>query len=132
MEVQTPAEQKVPLRQSPSIWQSPAHWVVEQAKGEQSWVCLAGQAPWLLQKAGSVATLSSQEASRHWVSAPGKVQDTPLAPLQEPTQGPSPVQAGRPFWGSPTTGRQVPSLPWALQASHWPLQGLSQHTPSTQ
>jgi hypothetical protein len=33
--------------------------------------------------------------------------------------------------GAPTTGVQVPSLPLTLQASHWPLQGESQHTPST-
>jgi hypothetical protein len=34
--------------------------------------------------------------------------------------------------GTPSTGVQVPNFPETSQASHWPSQAVSQHTPSTQ
>ena len=54
-------------------------------------------------------------------------------PSQAPPQEvPSVSQAARPPWGAPATGVQVPSLPAASQASHWPPQAWLQHTPSVQ
>jgi hypothetical protein len=45
---------------------------------------------------------------------------------------PSPSQATRLPRGAPVTGVHVPALPETSQASHWPGQAPSQHTPSTQ
>jgi hypothetical protein len=49
-----------------------------------------------------------------------------------PQSVPSVAQALRPPRGAPATGEQVPSCPLSAQASHWPLQVVSQQTPSTQ
>ena len=40
-------------------------------------------------------------------------------------------QAVLPPWGAPVVGKQVPSWPLTSQASHWPVQVVSQQTPST-
>jgi hypothetical protein len=54
-------------------------------------------------------------------------------PSQLPPQAePSVVQAVRAPCGAPATGVQVPLLPATSQAWHWPLQAVSQQTPSTQ
>jgi hypothetical protein len=39
---------------------------------------------------------------------------------------------GRDAGGSPTTAVQVPAEPFRLHDEHWPVQAVSQHTPSTQ
>jgi len=56
-----------------------------------------------------------------------------LTPLHEPPQVmPAPVQALRGATGAPETALHTPSEPGTLQASHWPVQVVSQQTPSTQ
>ena len=42
------------------------------------------------------------------------------------------MQAGREPTGEPVTVEQTPGVAARLQASHWPLQSLLQHTPSVQ
>jgi hypothetical protein len=54
-------------------------------------------------------------------------------PSQAPAHSePSLAQAGRAPCGVPATATQVPALPATSQAWHWPLQAVSQQTPSTQ
>lgn len=56
-----------------------------------------------------------------------------FVPLQAPPQlDPSLVHAVRSPWGAPVAATQVPTLPVTSQASHCPLQPVSQHTPSAQ
>jgi len=52
------------------------------------------------------------------------------SPPQLPLQGPVPRQAGRVPTGSPSTVLQIPADPATLQAWHWALQLVLQHTPS--
>jgi hypothetical protein len=60
-------------------------------------------------------------------------QRSPTVPSQLPAQTvPSLAHAWREPTGAPTTGMQLPSLPATLHASHWPVHGSVQHTPSTQ
>jgi hypothetical protein len=54
-------------------------------------------------------------------------------PSQVPAQAvPSVAQGGRMPCGAPAIVSHVPSSPGTLHAWHWPVQGLEQHTPSTQ
>lgn len=57
-------------------------------------------------------------------------------PLHVPEQAGSPPHSARAGcavrWGVPVTGAQVPIEPFMSQASHCPVQALSQQTPSTQ
>ena len=53
-------------------------------------------------------------------------------PSQVPPQAPVPLHAERPPRGAPVTAVQVPTAFATSQASHWPLQAWSQHTPSAQ
>ncbi len=56
-----------------------------------------------------------------------------LVPSQVPAQTvPSLLHAGLPAAGGPVTAVHVPTLPATLHDSHWPLQSVSQQTPSTQ
>jgi hypothetical protein len=56
-----------------------------------------------------------------------------MVPSQTPPQMvPSLAHAWREPTGEPTTGMQLPSLLATLHASHCPVQGWVQHTPSTQ
>jgi hypothetical protein len=60
------------------------------------------------------------------------VQETRAVPSQVPPQAPVPLHAERVPWGAPDTAVQVPTAMGTSQASHWPLQAWSQHTPSAQ
>jgi hypothetical protein len=71
---------------------------------------------------------SAQVAAPQATSLPGQVAQWVVTPSQEAAQGPLPGQAGRPGAGAPLTATQVP----LAQDSHWPGQGRSQQTPSTQ
>ena len=71
----------------------------------------------------------AQYGTPHTVDGEGSVHAVRLAPSQRPPQAPAESHAGRPARGLPLTGLQTPA---ALQASHWPVQAVSQHTPSTQ
>jgi hypothetical protein len=65
------------------------------------------------------------------VAAEGNTQPLRSVPLQVAAQlEPSPVQAARVPRGAPLTALQAPTKPGTLQASHWPMQGTSQHTVS--
>jgi hypothetical protein len=66
------------------------------------------------------------------VLAVGYVQLLRVVPSQVLPHVPEPAQFFRDAWGAPTTAVQVPTSPPTSQASHWPLQALLQHTPSTQ
>jgi hypothetical protein len=80
-----------------------------------------------------VATPPTQLAPRQVTPASGKAQATRLEPSQAPPQAePSEAHCGRPLTGAPTTGEQVPVSTPRLHASHWPVQPVSQQTPSTQ
>jgi len=74
-----------------------------------------------------------QDGSRHVVPLPGYVQAAGWIPSHVPAQTePSEAQAVRALRGPPATDVQVPTLPFSAQASHWPVQAVSQQTPSTQ
>jgi len=90
----------------------------------------APQTPMPLHTPAGVKVVPSQRAPEHSVLPPGKLQAVRSVPLQLPAQAPVPAQASRPLRGAPVTAVQVPGV--ALQASHWPLQAWSQHTPSAQ
>jgi hypothetical protein len=75
----------------------------------------------------------SQLAGRHSVPLAGKAHALRFAGSQLPLQlEPSPAHAVREPTGAPLTPLQVPARFATLQASHWPLHGALQHTPSTQ
>jgi hypothetical protein len=60
------------------------------------------------------------------------VQEAVRVPSQVPEQtDPSAAQAARVPWGAPEAAVQVPALPATSQASHCPLQEVSQQKPST-
>lgn len=59
----------------------------------------------------------------------------PSVPLQVGPQvepAPAPLHATRAPWGEPVTALQVPTEPVTSHAWHWPLQPVSQQSPSTQ
>ena len=60
------------------------------------------------------------------------MQEVRAVPSQVPPQAPEPLQAERVPRGAPVTAVQVPTAMATSQASHWPLQAWSQHTPSAQ
>jgi hypothetical protein len=83
--------------------------------------------------AAKVATLLVQLAARQETVVSGKVQAVRLALVQEPWQVPVPAQTVRVPRGAPeATAVQCPAVLVSAQASHCPLQALSQQTPSTQ
>jgi hypothetical protein len=90
---------------------------------------MAGQLPALSQEAATVATPPAQEPARQALE--GKAQAVRLAPSQTPPQAEPSVPHGvRAPAGDPILAEQIPTRPATLQASHWPLQVLSQQTPS--
>jgi hypothetical protein len=130
--VQTPAEHQLPGLQSVSALQLPAHDVGPQVNGVQSCVWTGGHAPAPLQPAASVAVLPVHEAARQEVELPGYVHDAVCVPSQLPPHAvPSVAQAVRVPCGAPVVAEHVPTLPVLSHAWHWPLQAVSQQTPST-
>jgi hypothetical protein len=85
-----------------------------------------------LQTLGAVPTPFEQEPAAQEVSAPGYVHESALTPSQRPPHGVVPVQPARGARGMPLIARHVPAFDGSLQASHFPLHALSQHTLSTQ
>jgi hypothetical protein len=63
---------------------------------------------------------------------PGNLHARPSVPSHWALQGAVPPHAARFPRGAPLTIRHVPALLGSLHAEHWPVQALSQHTPSTQ
>jgi hypothetical protein len=124
----------LPDAQSPSTAQVVLQAVAPHVYAPQDCVVRAGHEPAPAQLAGSVSTPFVQEAPRHWVAPPGYPQAVALDPLQVPPQTePSVAQAAREPCGAPElTVVQVPTLLVTSHAWHWPLQALSQQTPSTQ
>jgi hypothetical protein len=101
--------------------------------GSQAWVWIGGHAPAPLQLAARVAVPPEHDASRQEVEAVGYAHVARPVPSQAPPHiEPSLAHAARPFTGAPVTGEQVPAFPARLHASHWPLQAVSQQTPSAQ
>jgi hypothetical protein len=93
----------------------------------------AGHTPEPLQTLAADAVPSLHVPARHSTPEPGKAQASGVTPSHDPLQlVPSPAQGARPPCGAPLTGVQVPALAGTSQASHWPLQSVSQQTPSTQ
>jgi hypothetical protein len=87
------------------------------------------------QKDSTSATPFLQEATWHETPGPGYVQARVVTPSQTPPQAvPAPAHPARPWGGCwfAGIGVHLPSVPASAHASHWPLQSLSQHTPSTQ
>jgi hypothetical protein len=74
----------------------------------------------------------AQYAVPHVVEAFGRSHALGFEPLHVPAQAPDPTHAARPLRGRPATVLHWPTLPNWLHAWHWPVQSLSQHTPSTQ
>jgi len=113
--------------------QLPAHAVGPHVFGAQETSCSGGHEPLPSHDAASTAMPELQDGSRHVVPLPGYVQAAGWIPSQVPAQTePSEAQAVRALRGPPATGVQVPTLPLSAQASHWPVQAVSQQTPSTQ
>jgi hypothetical protein len=132
-EWQAPDTQKPPCSQSASAAQLVLQALAPQAYALQLDCCDAGQCPEPSQNEAAEATAFEQDAARHWLAPVGYAQAVRDDPSQEPPQAdPSVAHAVRPPRGSPTTAPQTPALPATLQASHWPLQAVSQQTPSTQ
>jgi len=131
--VHTPAEQKWPVAHCPSIKQLPMHCEGPHVDGAQSCVSTAGHLPSPRQKASSVATPLVQLAARQRVLEPGSVQAARSWPPHVPLQRlESPAHAVRAPCGAPTTAEQVPlAAPPVSHASHCPVHGVSQQTPST-
>jgi hypothetical protein len=87
-----------------------------------------------------VGTHAPDPLQRLWVSVPSVQEAGPSqilslcgyshmsgrTPVHDPPHVPVPSQAGRPFFGGPVTGLHVPAVPAPSQASHCPLQALSQ------
>jgi hypothetical protein len=119
--------------QSGSTVQPDVQAVAPQACGAHGSVWSAGQWPAPSHDAETVATPAEHEAARQDLAAPGKAQAVRSVPSQVPPQTvPSDSQARRVPTGAPATAVQVPTrLAWS-QASHWPVQALSQQTPSAQ
>ena len=92
----------------------------------------AVQAPAPLHTVGLVTLPLAQDPAVHVVVPPGKPHLVASVPVQVPLHGAVPLQAVRVPRGLPDTGEHVPILLGSLQLSHWPLQALLQHTPSTQ
>jgi hypothetical protein len=123
--------------QSASLRHVAAHASPEQAKGVHFAVTASSHAPLPLQLPAIVATPFAHEAARHFVVCPTKPPHRSCTtPSQVPAEHAFPAlaggQAGRPFWGAPTTGTHVPDSPLTLHASHIPVHVVLQQTPSTQ
>ena len=132
-ERQAPATQSEPAEQSPSEEQALLQAFGPQMYAPQLDCVRAGQLPAPSHEAAAVEIPAEQLEARHCVAALGYAQTVREEPSQVPPQAlPSVAQAGRPSRGSPTTAVQTPTLPPTLHASHWPLQAVSQQTPSTQ
>jgi hypothetical protein len=107
---------------------------VEHRYAPQLPVVAVAQVPRPSQNEVGVNEVPLHVAAAHTVDVPGAA---PQLVRDESShlawQAPVPLQAGRvPRGGPESTGVQVPSLPETLQASHWPVHALLQHTPSTQ
>jgi hypothetical protein len=97
----------------------------------------ASQLPLPLHTPAAVATPSVHEATRHDVVGPKKpAQVSRVVPSQLAALHAFPElaawHAGRPFTGAPSTGMHVPVALVTLHASHCPVHGVLQQTPSTQ
>jgi hypothetical protein len=85
----------------------------------------------------SVAIPLVQAAAPHGVAEPTKlwqlvgVMPSQIAVAHTLPASP-PWQAARALCGVPTIGVHVPTVPAPSHASHWPVHGALQHTPSTQ
>jgi hypothetical protein len=108
------------------------------AKGEHEEVSADGtQAPSPLQRGAARNVVPSQLPGPHVFSGP-LANAAHLVRSFDPSHAsaaqtlPPSAHAGLPARGAPSTGEQVPSAPGTLQASHWPAQDVSQHTPSAQ
>ena len=85
------------------------------------------------QKAIPVSTPPVHEAAAQLVDVPLiEAHLVRSAPSQAAWQAPDPEQAVRAPCTAPATATHVPTLPPTSHASHWPVQALSQQTPSTQ
>jgi hypothetical protein len=127
-----PSRQKLPIAHSTSVSQLVRHAVDEQAKRPQSRERAGEQAPRPSQVAAWVSVPFMHEGMPHWTWSLGNAQVRRLEPSHAPAQVPVPVQARRLPRGVPRTGEQVPRASGLSQASHWPVQAVLQHTPSTQ
>ena len=94
-------------------------------------VVAAVQAPAPLQTDAVVPIAFAQLAAVHTVALPGYKHALRNVPSQVPRHV-VPAQAARVPRGPPITGTHWPTFPASAQASHWPVQARSQHTPSTQ
>jgi hypothetical protein len=96
----------------------------------------AGHAPRPSHVAASVAWPAAHDAARQLTVSPVKpvhvVRSIPSHFAAAHTSPFPPAHAGRAPMGAPTIGVQVPSVPIALHASHWPPQPALQQTPSVQ
>jgi hypothetical protein len=128
-----PAEQKLPGTHWASVVQLPRQAVAPHRNSPQGWVAGAGQAPWPLHPAASVAVPAAHVGARQLMDPPGYAQAEVEVPSQAPRHRlPSVAQGCLPARGLPETGLQMPGWPGSAQAAHWPLQAVSQQTPSTQ
>ena len=92
----------------------------------------AGNAPRGSDRLTAYLLSASHEAGLHSVVLPGKSHALVSRPLQAGLHGPVPGHAGRLPTGAPVTAEHVPSMPFTLHDSHWPVHAALQQTPSTQ
>jgi hypothetical protein len=129
----SPPPQKKPVVQSVSTEQLVAHAVAPHLYGAHGTELAVGQTPVPPQTAPSVPMPPVQLGARQIVVTSGYAHSVRLVPLQLPAQlDPSVRHAERPPTGVPVAALHVPSEPAMLHASHWPVQPVSQQTPSTQ
>jgi len=128
-----PAEHQAVAAQSESEEHVVLQSVAPQAKWPQLRVTAAAQFPVPAHFVSSVAVPAAHEGARHCVETPGYAHAAAFVPSQAPAHDePSESQAVRWPRGAPVTDLHVPALPVSAHASHWPLQALSQQTPSVQ
>jgi hypothetical protein len=123
--------------QSASLAHDLPHVAPAQTYGVHAEVTASAHCPFWLQLPGAIATPAVHEASRHGVAAPTKpMHDIALTPSQLAVLHTFPLDATahatRPLSGAPTTGTQLPAAAFVLHASHCPVHGVLQQTPSTQ
>jgi hypothetical protein len=79
-----------------------------------------------------MVSFASLHFDAHFVPT-GCLQAPPFTPSQLPAHVvPAPPHAGRAPFGAPVTGAQVPTDPVTSHASHCPVHGTLQQTPSAQ
>ena len=106
------------------------HPLASHAKGTQDVSAAALQSPFPSHADSGVNEEPVQDDALQ--EETGNVQASRADPSQLPRQAAVPAHVPCAAYGSPATALQVPTLPVTEHASHFPVHGASQQTPSVQ